>query len=283
METTSKWNILPTELCEKIFENVSLETLKNVSLVCKQWSNGSENLISKRMVLHCHKADNSMKFQRIRSKNLYLDCDGHNHNLKMFLKILSLSNVRSLKIVNFPFYDKSAVQVHKIMDVLKRKNYLNTLQFTSSKRSPEPICIPKTNDFSVESFATISNVALSHPGEMFNSYLPYFTNIKVLKISQSKTQKDYETLIHLIKLNQKSLTEIELENCVDLSFKVIISIMNLENLQKFSLKHCSGAYIIVSKLLNKYGNSNLLNYFDIENYQYEGLNHYGSVHHHIIK
>ncbi|KAL5285551.1 hypothetical protein ACFFRR_007327 [Megaselia abdita] len=283
MESGPKWNSLPTEICEKIFESLDVASLKNVSLVCSQWSYGSEILISKRTVLECHKVDEFVDFTRIRSRNLLMDCDGNHMNLKQFIKILRSSNVSSVIIQNYPFYEDGIRQVHILMNILRKKLHVKQIHWTATKRSPEVIKVLKNIDFNQDSFSMVQNLALSHPGDVFNPYLQFFTNIKALKIQHSKAQKDYEAIIHLIKLNQKTLESIELENCVSFSFKVIISIMNLEGLRKFSLKHCSGAYIIVSKLLDKYGNSNILEYFDIENYQYEGINHYGSVHHHIIK
>lgn len=283
MESVPMWNSLPTEICEQIFNGLDVQTLKNVSLVCKQWSNGSEILISKRTVLHCHKLDGSIDFTRIRSRNLLINLDGFENRLKYFAEILRCSNVSSVIMGNYPFSDDGIRHLHILMNILSKKPFIKGIHCTASKKHQEFVNPHKSISFPNETFSSVESLALSHPGLVFNRYLSLFTNVKVLRIYQSKSQKDYEAIISLIKLNQKTLVDIELECCVNLSFKVIISIMNLEKLRKLSLKHCSGAYIIVSKLLDKYSNSNLLEYFDIENYQYEGLNHYGSVHHHIIK
>lgn len=280
MESGPKWNSLPIEVCEEIFKNLDVESLKNVSLVCKQWCDGSEIVISKRTVLQCHNIIDSINLGHIRSRNLLMNCNGFDDNIESFLNILDNSNVTSVIIQNYPFHGDGIQKLPSLMNILRKKYNLKDLQCTASKRSPEPSNL-STNSGST--FPAVERLVLSHPGEIFNAYFPCFTNLKVLNIQQSRTQKDYDAFIHLIKNNHKTLTEIVIENCVNLSFKVIISIMNLEGLKRFSLKHCSGAYINVSKLLDKYGNSDLLEYFDIENYQYEGLNHYGSVHHHIIK
>lgn len=240
-------------------------------------------LLTKQTALHCHKMDGLMDFMRIRSRNLFMDFDRCSYNLRYFLNILRLSEVRSVVIRNYPFHEDGIFQLHSSMKILGKKVYLKKLHCTASKSAPEVINFKKGIEISSESFSNVESLAVSHLGEVFSPYLQLFTKIKALRIRDSKTQRDYEAIIHLIKLNQRTLVDIELETCANLSFKVIISIMNLEVIRKLSLKHCNGAYMIVSKLLDKYGNSNLLEYFDIENYQYEGFNHYGSVHHHIIK